>query len=378
MLAVCNAIFPSMLMAQGDMVKMWNIGGYCFDFRTGELEVSPLSGINRTNYPTFWYVDSENILRLIFSNGSIYNGEENLLNDGENIITNEQAFRTRFVPVPRKNWVYCFLANKYLVIDLDKNEIIDEQPFDIKATEIPNILTVGHDNDNDIWLIDCSKESIYKYLLTSDGLSFYESVPWPDEIANARAYINLSRDGTHFVTRNGFDIIYGKFDRSTANFTVQSVKNLDYLVGGPEKNNAHTKDFHECTFSYNSECLYLFAFQELKYIMWQINITDDIPNYTSPTTISFEDRIQGAIPLIRSYYGPDGKTYMVESRKGFVRALTYNEDGVSTYIDYQVDKQKGYSLYLPKQAIALSTNNQSADPCEYFKKRKPTIIIEKP
>ena len=377
MFAIYNAIFPSMLMAQGDMVKMWNIGNYCFDFRSGELEVSPLSGINRSKYPVFWYVDSENILRLIFSNGSIYDGKGNLLNGGENISTNEHAFRIRFVPVPKKNSVYCFLANKYLVIDLDKNDIIDEQPFDITPTAIPNMLIVCHANGNDIWLIDCSKESIYKYLLTSDGLSFYESTPWPDEIANARANINLSRDGTHFVTRNGFDIIYGQFDRNTADFTVLSVKNLDYLVGGPEKYNANTKDFQECTFSSNSKCMYLFAFQEHNCIMWQINIVDDIPDYTSPITISFEDRIPGTIPLIRSYYGPDAKTYMVVSSKGFVRTLTYNDVGSSTYIDYQIDKQNGYSFYLPKQAIALSSS-KPADPCNDFKKRKPTLIIEKP
>ena len=72
--AICNAFFSSVVMAQGDGVKMWNICGYCFDFRTGTVEVSPLTGINRKNYPVFWYVDSGGTLRLVFSNGSVYNG----------------------------------------------------------------------------------------------------------------------------------------------------------------------------------------------------------------------------------------------------------------------------------------------------------------
>ena len=377
MFAICNAIFPSKIMAQGDMERMWNIGNYCFDFRSGELEVSPLSGINKDIHPVFWYVDSDDILRLIFSNGSIYNGKESLLNGGENIIPKGKMFRTRFVPVPQKKLVYCFIDSKFLVIDLDKNDIVDEQPFNVESTAIPNMLTVCHANGNDIWLIDCSKESINKYLLTSNGLSFYESVAWPDEIVNARACINLSRDGTHFVTRNGFDIIYGKFDRSTANFTVLSVKNLDYLVGGPEQFVGKTKDFQECVFSCNNECLYLFAFQEYNNTIWQIDIVDDIPDYTSPTCISFEDRMPGTIPLIRSYYGPDGKTYMVVMSKGFVRALTYKEDGVSTYIDYQVDKLRGYNSCLPKQAIALCTESIPIDLCKQFKNRNPVIIFDK-
>ena len=156
-------IFSSNTFAQSKHVSIWCLDNYIINFNKSIIQPEE----HNDNIGTNLYVDSEGKIQLILKDGILYDENYKPIKTNSKIPENDEDYSTFFVPSPgNNNFIYYFRANNYILIDIEKNEVIGEvQSLNELSKEenliLFNHILVHHSNCKDIWLIPIGGIKIY-------------------------------------------------------------------------------------------------------------------------------------------------------------------------------------------------------------------------
>lgn len=317
-------IFSSNTFAQSKHVSIWCLDNYIINFNKSIIQPEE----HNDNIGTNLYVDSEGKIQLILKDGILYDENYKPIKTNSKIPENDEDYSTFFVPSPgNNNFIYYFRANNYILIDIEKNEVIGEvQSLNELSKEenliLFNHILVHHSNCKDIWLIYYSNDIMYKYLITASGIEFKGIVHIEREITNPKnkydMIVNLSSDCKHYTANFLYDSIvcYGDFDRLTGNFERKSEKIISARSGIEQTyilNSIISRD--------NKKIYYLCESKPNGYTRFieilSANIINGKPDYENISTIYSENFKSGLIYTDSDiFYGYDGNIYIIHYHGG--------------------------------------------------------------
>lgn len=228
MVVVTIMIFSFNSFAQNLHTALWNFGNKCLDFRSGELVVSdlPKHTFDINEGDDIWYVDESGrrLLRFSSQEGKLYGQNEELVRNSEGVFAANAG--VIFVPRPQHpNHVYC-ISSKYVIVDVEKNEVVGDI-VDFGVLGAAPSLVVHSEDCSFIWLGIVNRSYVVVYQINENGIFYKKKIEvqgWPAAKRTEPLHIKLSADCCHYCAvgpkfpRDEEPVFYGEFDRKTCEF----------------------------------------------------------------------------------------------------------------------------------------------------------------
>lgn len=273
-------------LSQSKRAAMWYVGNKCLNFNTKPITVTELSK-QFSGKGGLVYCDKEGNILLISSDSTIYNKNYKPLFHKKGTYSRNKFF------IPKTNndtLVYFFAANKYNLIDVKNENLVEEDiifhQYQAKgSTQRVDIYAVRHSNCTDTWIIIPDSSYIYSYLLTNKGVSkqYHRTTT---SISNSYTTHNyrFSNTGKYFLsfqsrhTNNGDTILVslGKFDRTNAMFkTIFSRKFPNYY------------SVNSAAFSPDDSKFYIsfYTASNPSFELFQVSIINNLPDFDNAILI---------------------------------------------------------------------------------------------
>lgn len=304
--------------AQSKHTSVWNRDNYVISFDANTVHIEDNDDFFDKK---ILYVDSKGEIKLVLDfQGLLLNSHFEPIKGGEKV-GDEMQF---VVPAPHNcNFVYFFGAKRYVLIDVEKSEIVGDV---MTLNELDNIdeydfiefnyILVHHSNCKDIWLIYYSNDIMYKYLITTYGVEYKETVYISRQITNPLynkdMIIRLSNDCKHYSANFFCDSIvcYGDFDRKTGNFVRKSEV---IMRARPEVET--TKVLNSCI-SNDNKTIYYYCestvdeLDRFKEEILSADIVDGKPDYENVHILYSATNYRAGSCIVDMLYGNDGNIYI--------------------------------------------------------------------
>ncbi len=382
MILVIINVFSLCAFAQSKHTSVWNIDNYILNFDASSVCIEENNDFLDKD---ILYVDSNGKLKLIldFATQLLQNTQFETVRGIEKI--NEPI---QFVaPSPNNcNQVYAFGYSKYVLVDIEKNEIIGDI---ISLNELNaegnlilfNHILVHHSNCRDIWLIYYNTEVMYKYLLTSSGIEYKDTkrINWQynNPRRNGDMVINLSNDCKHYTANLLGDSIvcYGDFDRQTGDFIRKSevimrarpqftkTNVLNSLISKDNKTIYYYCAPHTKEYQYSSEII-------------SVDIVDGIPDYNNLHVLYSSIIHDHYYAFTDVFYGYDGNIYIVDPILKIMYRMTISREGNVVVDDRFLTFQHVSYTEVQNFLADWFSPNPCGENCDCPELKKPVIICE--
>ena len=317
--------------AQGKQTLIWNIGDKRLDFHTSPPTLTSLDS------PFFGY---ENTLALCDEDGNyqmFVNSKDGVYNKKNQLINGTDSIGVSIIiPKPsQQDIVYFFRSatGSYSSVDFAKNSIVDQDVLSVYPSKVA--YAVHHANCRDIWYIGQTKDCLYSYLITPQGVSSNAITSLIPSVADVRGCFSpngrmfvfpASHPGGSVSSTDTLAVVFGGFDRASGK--ALSPKKISFFKGGTVLATAFSADETKLY-------IYILCFNFPRYHgVLQIDVVDGQLDDKNVKTIYSTPFAGGAMDLSSMQLGLDGKIYHVSYFRPKISIINHPErDGVDC--DYQ-------------------------------------------
>ncbi len=368
--------------AQSKNTSVWNRDNYVisFDANTVHIEDNDFF-LNKE----ILYVDAKGKIKLILGY------QDQLLNDKFEPIEGSEKVGVGnpfVVPVPHNcNCVYFFVGRQYVLIDIQKSEIIGDV---VSLKELDNIdeydfigfeqILVHHSNCEDVWLIYYDTDIMYKYLITTSGIEYKETIQINRQIENPQnknLIIHLSNDCNHYTANYLGDSIvcYGDFDRQTGNFVRKSEV---ILHSRPEVK--ETRVLNSLIANDNNTIYYYCESKREEWVrsneILSVDIVAGKPDYENVHILYSKIYHRKGFDVSDMFYGNDGNIYILDDNLRKIFRVIPSPNGKTIVDDDFLDFQSEGGTRSANFLADWFSQNPCGENCDCPEMKKPVIICE--
>ena len=375
-------VFSFCCFAQSKHTSVWNIGNYVMKFDANSVHIED----NQIFFDKeILYVDAKGKIKLILDyQGQLLNDNFEPINGSEKVGVGDPFV----VPVPYNcNFVYFFVGRQYVLIDIQKSEIVGDV---VSLKELDNIdeynfrhfnqILVHHTNCEDVWLIYYDTDIMYKYLITTSGIEYKETIQINRQIENPQnknLIIHLSNDCNHYTANYLGDSIvcYGDFDRETGNFVrksevmihsrpeVMKTRVLNSLIANDNKTIYYYCESTMDGWIHSNEIL-------------SVDIVAGKPDYENVHILYSKIYHRSLYDVSDMFYGNDGNIYVLDDNLRKIFRVIPSPDGKIIVDDAFLNFESEGGTRSENFLADLFSQNPCGENCGCPEMKKPVIICE--